>query len=220
MYMCMEHLRILIADDHEIVRIGLKSLLRSADYIELVGEATDGKKAVALAKELQPDVVLSDILMPNMTGIDATRLIKQEQPNTKVIMLTSLEDKFYLAQAMGAGADGYLSKEVGREELTTAIEGVMRSEKVFSTSILALMANPDMPMGGNRGSDPITNVYLSKREQEILTHIAEGMTSKEIADTLFISSRTVDTHRTNLMQKLQIKNAAGLVRFALLNGLV
>lgn len=216
----MEHIRILIADDHEIVRIGLKSLLRPAEHFELVGEATDGKKAVALVKELQPDVVLSDILMPSMTGIDATRLIKQEQPSIKVIMLTSLEDKFYLAQAMSAGADGYLSKEVGHSELVTAIEGVMRSERVFSSSILALMANPDTSMGDGFGGEPITNVYLSKREQEILAHIAEGMTSKEIAETLFISSRTVDTHRTNLMQKLQIKNTAGLVRFALLNGLV
>lgn len=211
--------RVLIADDHQIVRIGLRSLLKSVENIELVGEAADGKKVVELTQELKPDVVLSDILMPGMTGIEAVRIIKQAQPEVRVIMLTSLEDKFYLTQAMNAGADGYLSKEVGRQELTAAVEGVMRAEKVFSNAILALMANPDLPMGESGVSDPNANVYLSRREQEILMFIAEGKTSKDIAEILFISSRTVDTHRTNLMQKLQVKNTAGLVRFALLNRL-
>lgn len=216
----MAQLRVLIADDHEIVRLGIRSLLKSAEIVEIVGEASDGKKVVDMAAELRPDIVLTDILMPVMTGIEAARAIKQVLPDIKVVMLTSLEDRSYLMQAMGAGADGYLSKEIGKQELLTAVEGVMRSEKVFSTAILALMANPDLPFGDTGVSDPNTNVYLSRREQEILSYIANGNTSKEIADTLFISTRTVDTHRANLMQKLQIKNAAGLVRFALLNGLV
>lgn len=215
----MNAVRVLIADDHQIVRIGLRSLLKTVDKVELIGEAADGRAAVDMTQELKPDVVLTDILMPGMTGIEAVRAIKRSQPEVRVIMLTSLEDKFYLTQAMNAGADGYLSKEVGRQELTAAIEGVMRFEKVFSNAILALMSNPDLPMGESGVHDPNTNVYLSRREQEILTFIAEGKTSKEIADILFISSRTVDTHRTNLMQKLQVKNSAGLVRFALLNGL-
>ncbi len=213
-------LRVLIADDHEIVRLGIRSLLKSAETVEIVGEASDGKKVVEMAAELRPDIVLTDILMPAMTGIEAARAIKLILPDVKVVMLTSLEDRSYLMQAMGAGADGYLSKEIGKQELLTAVEGVMRSEKVFSTAILALMANPDLPFGNTGVSDPNANVYLSRREQEILSYIANGHTSKEIADTLFISTRTVDTHRANLMQKLQIKNTAGLVRFALLNGLV
>ena len=216
----MEQVRVLIADDHEIVRLGIRSLLKSAESIAIVGEASDGKKVVEMAAGLQPDVVLTDILMPGMTGIEAARAIKQILPDIKVVMLTSLEDRSYLVQAMSAGADGYLSKEIGRQELLTAVEGVMRSERVFSTAILALMSNPGLPLGDTGVSDPNANVYLSRREQEILAHIADGLTSKEIADTLFISTRTVDTHRANLMQKLQIKNAAGLVRFALLNGLV
>lgn len=216
----MAQLRVLIADDHEIVRLGIKSLLKSADNIEIVGEASDGKKVVEMASELQPDIVLTDILMPAMTGIEAAKAIKKVLPEVKVVMLTSLEDRSYLTQAMNAGADGYLSKEIGKKELLTAVEGVMRSEKVFSSAILALMANPDVPFGDASAADPNANVYLSRREQEILILIADGLTSKEIADALFISIRTVDTHRANLMQKLNIKNTAGLVRFALLNGLV
>ncbi len=211
-------MNIVIADDHEVFRIGLRTLLKKSEDIKIVGEGADGKAAVDLVQTLQPDAALIDILMPEMTGIEAVRCIKESNTDVKVIMLTSLEDKFHLSKAMAAGADGYLSKEIGRDGLVDALHAVHGGERVFSSTILEIISNPDgVPYFSDEFSLTNVNVYLSKREQEILALIAEGLTSKEIAEKLYISPRTVETHRTNLMQKLQIKNTAGLIRFALLN---
>lgn len=212
----MKKINLIIVDDHEIIRMGIKSLLKNEEDIVIVAEGANGKEAVELVKEHYPDVVLIDILMPISTGIEATKRIKEYAKDVKVVMLTSLEDKVHLNQAMNVGANGYLSKEVGRKELASAIRAVTQGERVFSSTILSIMANPNQDYNYNSDIAP-SNVYLSAREQEIVQLIADGMTSKEIGDKLFISPRTVETHRTNIMEKLHIKNTAGIVRFALYN---
>lgn len=214
----MDPIRIVIADDHQIVRMGIKSLLTSSPDVEVIGEVADGKALVENVRNVDSDLILSDILMPGMSGIEAVQEIRTFDRNKKVVMLTSLEDKVHLAKAMNAGANGYLSKEVGKVELIDAIKAVWEGGRVFSSSILEIMANPEVSISAYTLGEPDhSNVYLSNREQEIITLISEGYTSKEIGDKLFISPRTVDTHRKNLMAKLQVKNTAGLVRFALLH---
>lgn len=201
-----------IADDHEIMRLGLRRILSVERMIQVVGDAADGEEAIALAQIFTPDVAIIDINMPRIDGIQAARTIKQMLPATKVVILSAHEDYFHLTKALSAGADGYLSKEVGAQELIDAIYAVTRSERVFSRSILTLLNNL-YPAKPETLSDP---VILTRREQEILDLIAKSLTSHEIAERINLSSRTVETHRYNLINKLGVKNTAGLVRFAMM----
>lgn len=201
-----------IADDHEIMRLGLRRILSVEPMIQVVGDAADGEEAIALAQIFAPDVAIIDINMPRIDGIQAARAIKQMLPDTKVVILSAHEDYFHLTKALSAGADGYLSKEVGAQELIDAIHAVTRSERVFSRSILTLLNNL-YPAKPEILSDP---VILTRREQEILDLIAKSLTSHEIAERINLSSRTVETHRYNLINKLGVKNTAGLVRFAMM----
>ena len=165
-----------------------------------------------MVKYYKPRVALLDILMPNVTGIEAVQIIKKEVPETFCVMLTAFEDSKHLENAMNAGADGYLSKDIGAKDLIESLFQVSMGERVFSRSIIKILQNKNIP-----DSSDDERIIITKREQEILNLVARGRTSAEISDELFISVRTVESHRYNLMQKLGIKNAAGLVRYAVFN---
>jgi DNA-binding NarL/FixJ family response regulator len=205
-------IRIIIADDHEISRIGIRRLVSGASDIEVMGEAANGSQTIDLARSLKPDVILMDVLMPQVSGIEAAQRIKTDMRDVFVIMLSSADDPTSIERAMYAGADGYLSKEVTSQELVEAIRNVVVGERVFSRTILNLLEGK---AEASRGDEPA--ISLTKREEEIVKLVAKGMTSQEIGKKLFISPRTVETHRARIMDKLGVNNAAGLVRFALLH---
>jgi DNA-binding NarL/FixJ family response regulator len=213
LYNELNPIKIVFADDHEVVRAGLRRLLSIDKTIRIMDEANNGKDALDLILYHKPDIALLDIMMPQMTGVEVAQIIKSKQPETLIVMLTAFEDATHLEQALSAGADGYLTKDIPSKELISALHNVMLGERVFSKSIVLLVQNKFM----TRGSQNEPHIKITKREQEILNLIAAGRTSTEIADKLFLSVRTVESHRYNLMQKLGIKNTAGLIRFAVMN---
>ncbi len=205
-------IRILISDDHEISRIGIRRLVAGANDIEVVAEAVNGAQTIDLAATLRPNVILLDVFMPQVSGIEAAQKIKADHADIRIIMLSSSEDAQSIERAMYAGADGYLSKEVTSTELVEAIRNVVIGERVFSRTILNHLEGKQ-----EKSQDNEPPVSLTKREEEIVTLVAKGMTSQEIGKLLFISPRTVETHRARIMDKLGVSNAVGLVRFALLH---
>jgi len=208
-------LRLLIADDHQLVRQGMRSLLeRTIAGVEIV-EAKDGHEAVSLAREVHPDVVLMDIQMPGLNGLDATRQLMRLGTGMKVIVLSIHQDEEHMLQALRAGAAAYLAKDVGLAELTTAIDAVSRGERFDH-------GTPDRVTRVLQRSDNATSpvMLLSPRQREILQLIAEGQSTKEIAFRLGLSAKTVETHRRLLMIRLDIHDVAGLARFAIRSGLV
>jgi DNA-binding NarL/FixJ family response regulator len=211
-YDSMNEIKILIADDHELIRIGIKRLLSVDKSLKVVDEASNGIDAIKLAEYHKPDIILLDILMPRMNGIEATKIIKETMPGIFVIMLTAFEDRVHVENALLAGANGYLSKDISAQELIKSIRIVLSGERAFSTSIIRLLQNKHSEYTIDN-----TPVVITKREQEILNLVALGKTSPEIANELFLSIRTIESHRYNLMQKLGVKNTAGLVRYAISN---
>lgn len=205
-------IKLIIADDHELVRSGIKRIFLFEKNIKIIDEASNGEDAVKLAQYHKPDVVLLDIFMPKLNGIEAAEIIKKEMPDIYVVMLTAFEDAHHLEQAMAAGADGYLAKDIAAKDLIEAIKNVVNGERVFSKSILHILQNKFLP--NDSDSSPVS---ISKREQEILNMVALGRTSQEIGDKLNISVRTVQSHRSNIMQKLGLKNAGSLIRYAVLH---
>lgn len=208
-------IRIIIADDHRIVLDGLKALFDDVQDMECIATAPDGKRALDLCINMEPDIVLMDIDMPEMNGIEATRAVKKEKPNVKVITLTQHSEKGMIQRLMECGSDGYLLKNIDQEELVMAIRKVLDGQKYFSSEVAASLLDSS-PTQSAEGLEAAAQ--LSAREVEILRHVAQGFSSREIGEQLFISPRTVDTHRNNLMQKLDIHNIAGLIRFAFKNG--
>lgn len=213
LYNADKPITIVIADDHQVVRAGIRRLLSVEKSMHILDEATNGADAIERIKHYEPDVVLLDIFMPKMTGIEALPHIKRNNPSTFVVMLTAYEDSEHLEQALKAGADGYLSKEVGFRELIDSIRKVNDGERVFSRSILKILNNRYSP-GISENNE---SVAITKREQQILNLIAQGNTNAGISEKLNISVRTVESHRYNLMHKLDIKNTAELVRYAVIN---
>jgi len=207
-------INILIADDHQVLTDGLKSLLAGEEQLEIKGVASNGAEALEMLKLLKVDVVLMDIDMPVMGGIEATRIIKKDFPGVKVLMLTMHDEKAIISMLLEIGADGYVLKNSTRSELLHAIREVAAGRKHLSEEVRAVLLTSTSP-----GKDSKLG-GLTQREVEILQLVAEGLSNKEIGERLFISHRTVDTHRTNLMTKLSVHNVAGLVRFAIENGLV
>ena len=212
-------LRLVIADDHIIFRQGVRSLLESGGLAEIVGEAGDGNEALAKARELAPDVVIMDIGMPGMNGLEATRLITQEIPDVKVVILTTHASDNYFFEALSSGASGYVLKEAAFTDLQMALEAVS-SEGVFIYPSLTRKLVQDYL--GRIGSGEERSAYetLSPREREVLQLIAEGDTSREIAERLVISINTVQTHRNHIMEKLDLHSRAELMRYAIRMGLL
>lgn len=202
---------VVIADDHEISRIGIRRLLGTSQGITVVGEAIDGYEALEMARAKHPDVVLLDVRMPNLSGIDVAQRLKTEMPGVFVIMLSAAEDQMLVEQALYAGADGYLSKDVSSVELVAAVNDVIKSERVFSPAIRDMInSRTDTP------AKDTPKVALTRREEEVVSLVAKGLTSQDIGKRLNISPRTVETHRARIMTKIGVSNAAGLVRYALM----
>lgn len=212
----MDKIRVLLADDHTLVRSGIATLLQSSKDIQIVGEAVDGEEAVRRTGELRPDVVVIDLSMPKLSGIEATKILKRKYPETNVLVLTMHENEEYVFQILKSGASGYVLKSAGKDELTAAIRAASKGEKFFSPRISQLMAEGYLKRVERKSPEAGSNeVPLTRREREILALVVKGLTNQQIADQLFISPRTVDTHRTNIMQKLDIHDLANLVRYAL-----
>lgn len=209
----MKKIRIVLADDHALVRDGMKTLLKDVQDFSVIGEAADGHEAVKKVEELMPDIVILDISMPNMNGLETIDVIHRRFPKTKILVLTMHESEEYAHRVYKSGVGGYMLKNSDKKEFIHAIRAVSKGERFFSSSISGVTSK------GYVGKDA-DSIPITRREKEILRLIVDGLTNQEIADKLFISPRTVDTHRSNLMQKLEIKNTAGLVRFAIENGIV
>ncbi len=214
----MKRTKILIADDHHLVRSGLINLLDPIEDFTVIGEAEDGEEAVAKAGSLRPDVIILDISMPKLSGTEATKQILKKYPEVKVLVLTMHENEEYVYQIFRSGASGYILKNSTKEELATAIRTVAKGEKYFSSRISEIMIRGYVDRAEQRDtpeSGPIGDAdVLTNREREILGLVAEGLTNQQISDKLFISPRTVETHKTNIMQKLDIHDSAKLVKYA------
>lgn len=209
--------RVLIVDNHAMVRAGFRALLQSLEAIEVVAEAGDGQEALRLVALHQPDIVLMDIAMPEMNGLEATARIKKEFPDVRVIILSMHANEEYVYQALRAGAMGYLLKDGGTSELEMAIRAIAHGETYLSSTVSKHVITDYMRRVSTE-SNPLEQ--LTPRQREVLQFIAEGRSTKEIAATLYLSVKTVETHRMQLMDRLNIHDVAGLVRYAIRVGLV
>jgi len=214
----MKRIRVLIAEDHTIVRQGLSALLRGEADIEVVGEASDGAEATEMAKRLVPDVVLMDVAMKNLNGLDATRNIKKLFPLMKVLVLTMYDNEEMIFQILKAGASGYLVKDSAMTDLVSAIRAIHQGDSYLSPSISKKVIEEYIRRAelGETGS---TDDLLSSREREILQLMAEGNSIPQIADHLCISKKTVEAHKTHIMEKLKIHDKVGLIKYAIRMGL-
>lgn len=215
----MKKIRVLIADDHTLVRDGIRSLLALTADIEIVGEAADGREAVEKVRQLMPDIVLMDLAMPTMGGLEAARRVRKEFPATKVLVLTQYDDSEYVIPVIEAGARGFVSKMSSSSELASAIQAVYRGESFLSPSAAAALIDECQQITTLKGEkDPYQ--LLTDREKEVFKLIAEGHTAREIADVLVVSPKTVDWYKTSLMKKLNIHNKIDLIKFAIRKGII
>jgi DNA-binding NarL/FixJ family response regulator len=210
-------IKVLLVDDHKILREGVRSLLKGVADIEVVGEASDGREAVEVALQSRPDVVVMDLVMPVMNGIDATQRILSERPATNILILSSSQERANVTAALKAGAKGYIGKECVLAELEKGIRAVAMGKSYLDPRITDLLINM---YTSKTTEDALANfVVLSKREQDVLRHTADGKNTKDIAFTLGISVKTVETHRLNIMKKLKLSSIAGLTKYAIREGL-
>ena len=211
-------IRLLLVDDHAVVRTGLRMLLENEEDIEIVGEAGTGQAALQMVERLQPDMVLMDIGLPDMTGIEVTRQMKQQWPQVAIVALTIHEDEEYFFQMLQAGANGYVPKRAAPEELLTALRTAADGGVYLYPSLARLLVRDYL--SGDREAAPAGIDGLTDREQEVLAHLAEGASNQEIADTLNISPKTVARHRENLMRKLNLHSRSELVKYAIRKGII
>jgi two-component system response regulator NreC len=214
----MRKIKVVVADDHTILRQGIKALLDNQKGIEVVGEAKDGREAIKTIEELLPDVILMDIAMPGLNGLEATRRIKKKFPKVKVVVLTMHANEEYIFQILNAGADGYLVKETAFQDLISAINAVHKGEAFMSPSISKKVMTDYIQRA--QGEEKVDFDTLTTREREILQLVAEGNSNKKIAEALFISPKTVETHRAHIMDKLNIHDRAGLIKYAIRKGMI
>jgi two-component system, NarL family, nitrate/nitrite response regulator NarL len=211
-----QRINVLIVDDHPVVRKGLESCLSKHEQVKVVGEAEDGTEALQKARELGPDVILTDISMPRMDGLAMTESLRRELPHTKILVLTVHSNRDFILRIVKAGAHGYLSKESSTETLVKAIETVYKGQTYFSPEIAQAALSQFVANGGKDGEA----AQLTEREREVLVLIAEGQSNKEIACRLGIGVRTIETHRERIMRRLDIHSVAGLTKYAISNGLI
>ena len=216
----MKRITILLVEDHMVVREGFRKLLESENDLELVGEAQTGRQAVKMAAALRPDVVVMDIAMPQLNGLEATRQIRKAVPTAKVLMLSAHSDDAYVEQAIAMGAAGYLLKQTSAHALSEAIREVHKGGTFFSPSIAKRLRRRVRETLNGKGKLRKKTVRLTSREIEVLQQIAEGRPNKQIAAELGISIKTVEKHRDHLMQKLDIHDTAGLTRYAIEAGII
>ncbi len=214
----MAKISVLIADDHEIVRFGISTYLSSSKDIEIVGEASTGDECIQLFQETHPDICILDIDMPDKSGIETAKEIREFEEETKILILSMHINENILRDALEANINGYLLKNTEKADLLHGIRAIIKGQQVFSDPISDLMKESFLSKGNQPSSHDHYNI--TDREQEILQLIVDGLTSKQIAEELYISPRTVDTHRANLMKKLELNNIADLVRYAIQNKLV
>ncbi len=209
-------IRVMVVDDHPVVRRGISLCLSRQPQIAIVGEAGDGREAIRLARELQPDLILMDIDMPHMTGLAVAEVLQREMPRVKVLILSMHSNSDYVVRIIQSGARGFILKEAPAEELVRAIEMVNAGDAYFSPDVARVALNKFVQGAGNGAETP----SLTSREREVLMLIADGLSNKEIACQLNVGVRTVETHRERIMRKLDIHSVAGLTKYAISTGLV
>jgi DNA-binding NarL/FixJ family response regulator len=216
----MKRITVLLAEDHQIVREGFRSLLKHEEDIEVVGEAETGRQAVQMNRKLRPDVIIMDIAMPLLNGMEATRQIRKEFPATKILILSAHNDDAYVEQVAGLGAAGFLLKQTSSHVLAEAIRDVQKGKTVFNPSISKRLLESGRKSSDGGGLPAKKGNKLSSREVEVLQLIAEGKPNKQVASELGVSFKTVDKHRQHLMGKLNIHDIAGLTRYAIAEGII
>ena len=216
----MDKIKILIADDHRLVREGMEAILSGVDEVEIVGLVASGEEAINLARSNRPDVVLMDILMPGMNGIEAARWIKEIDQNIRVILVTMEVSKDYVSAGIKSGVDGYLPKDVSRKILLDAIRSVHRGERFFNDAVKRLIFEDFYTVEKLKNPKKALPNQLTQRETEVLALVASGKSNKEIAETLYISVKTVETHKTHILIKLGLNNNSELIRYAIKNNII
>ncbi|HHX38871.1 MAG TPA: response regulator transcription factor [Armatimonadetes bacterium] len=215
-----DKIRLLLADDHAVLRSGLRLLLSEQPDMEVVGEAADGEEAIEKTRELNPDILLLDITMPGIGGLDALDRIKKECPQVRIVVLTMHDDESYMERVMASGGSGYVLKKAADTELISAIRAVHQGGVYLHPSMTRALVNQLQRRSAAEERQSRLESKLSEREREVLKLIAEGYTNKEIADMIFLSVKTVETHKAHIMDKLELRSRAELVRYALDNGLL
>ena len=216
----MKKIHLLIVDDHPLARFGIRNQLKDVEDFAVVGEADDGDAALQKVKELHPDVLILDLFIPIMSGFEVTKTVRNTYPETHVLILTAYEQEEYVQQALEFGAEGYLLKSAEKEELIAAIRSVVQGDKAFSRRVKEIIVKGFLNNRDHAKTSESPSSLLTARELEILELVSQGLTNQQIAQKLFISSRTIDTHRTNIMHKIGVHDVAHLVRYAVEHGLI
>lgn len=216
----MDKIKIIITDDHQLVREGVEAMLRGVTDIEVIGTVSSGEEAINLARSNKPDVVLMDILMPGMTGIEAARWIKEIDDTIRVIMVTVEISKEYVTAAIKSAVDGYLPKNVSKEVLLEAIRSVYKGDRYFNEAVKKLIFEDFYSVEKLKHPKKTLPNQLTKREMEVLALVASGKANREVAEALFISVKTVETHKTHILIKLGLNNSSELIRYAVKNNII
>lgn len=216
----MDKIKILIADDHQLVRDGIEAMIDSTSDMEVTGAISSGEEAVNEARARRPDVVLMDIMMPGMNGIEAARWIKELDSTIKIIMVTMEISPTYVSAAIKVGVDGYLPKDIGKRILMEAIRNVHKGEHYFNDAIKKLIFEDFYSLAKEKNPGKILSNNLTKRETEVLAMVASGKSNKLVGESLFISVKTVETHKTHILEKLGLNNNAALIRYAIKNKII